>query len=103
MRPVRGRRRPCGVSAATRELLAALPFDFAKLAPALTRELAGDPARAERLRTTLALLARRSVKSVATGVEDAQSLAYLWAAGTDYAQGFFLHEPTEVIAYEEGG
>jgi len=88
---------------ATRELLAALPFDFAKLAPALTRELAGDPARAERLRTTLALLARRSVKSVATGVEDAQSLAYLWAAGVDYAQGFFLHEPTEVIAYEEGG
>lgn len=88
---------------ATRELLTALPFDFAKLAPALTRDLAGAPARAERLRTTLALLAGRSVKSVATGVEDAQSLAYLWAAGIDYVQGFFLQEPTEVLAYEEGG
>jgi EAL domain-containing protein (putative c-di-GMP-specific phosphodiesterase class I) len=87
----------------TREVLAALPFDFAKLAPSLTHDLAGGPARTERLRTALALLTGRGVKSVATGIEDAQSLAHLWTAGVDYAQGFFLHEPTEVIAYEEGG
>jgi len=86
-----------------REVLAALPFEFAKLAPAVTRDLAGAPARLDWLRSTLTLLARRGVKSVATGIEDARSLAYLWAAGIDYAQGFFLHEPTEVIAYEEGG
>lgn len=83
-----------------REVLAALPFDFAKLTPSLSRELAGNPTRLERLRTTLASLTSRGVRSVATGIEDAQGLAYLWAAGTDYAQGFFLQEPTELISYE---
>jgi len=43
------------------------------------------------------------VKSVATGVEDSQSLAYLWTAGVDYAQGFFLQEPSETITYEAAG
>jgi EAL domain-containing protein (putative c-di-GMP-specific phosphodiesterase class I) len=38
---------------------------------------------------------------VAVGVEDAHALAYLWTAGIDYAQGFFLHEPAAEIGYDD--
>lgn len=89
--------------AAGRDLLQSLPFDFAKLPPAITRDLHADVARLERVRGVVVDLERRGVKSVATGVEDAQTLAYLWTLGIDYAQGFFLQEPSELIAYETQG
>lgn len=86
-----------------RELLQAVRFDFAKLSPTLTRDLDRDATRLEQARSTVAELARRGVKSVATCVEDAQTLAYLWTIGIDYAQGFYLQEPSGTIAYEGGG
>lgn len=89
--------------ASCRELLHALAFDFAKLTPELTREVQHDPAQLERLRRVVTELERRGVKSVATGVEDSQSLAYLWTIGIDYAQGFFLHEPSGTIGYDAAG
>lgn len=93
----------CDGEAPCRDVLQAIPFDFAKLSPALTRDLHRDTARLERVRGTVADLERRGVRSVATGVEDSQTLAYLWTVGIDYAQGFFLHEPSEDIAYDGGG
>jgi len=85
---------------ASREVLGAMTVDFAKLPPALVRNLRGAPARQERLVAIVTQLHARGVKSVATGVEDAEGLASLWTAGIDYAQGFFLQEPSEVIAYD---
>lgn len=82
------------------ELLQTFAFDFAKLSPALTRDLSHDPALLERVRGAVVDLERRGVKSVATGVEDSQTLAYLWTLGVDYAQGFFLQEPSATIGYE---
>jgi EAL domain-containing protein (putative c-di-GMP-specific phosphodiesterase class I) len=86
-----------------RELLQAVRFDFAKLAPALTRDIDRDPAGLEKARRAVAELAGRGVKSVATGVEDSQTLAYLWTIGIDYAQGFYLQEPSPSIAYGGDG
>jgi len=48
-------------------------------------------------------LERRGVRSVATGVEDSRTLAYLWTLGVDYAQGFFLQEPSDAIGYDAPG
>lgn len=86
-----------------RDLLQAFRFDFAKLTPTLTRDIHRDPMRLERARSAVADLARRGVKSVATGVEDSQTLAYLWTIGIEYAQGFYLQEPSGTIAYEAAG
>jgi len=85
------------------EVLQAISFDFAKLTPAFSQGLDRDLAKLARARTVVAQLEHRGVKSVATGVEDSQSLAYLWTAGVDYAQGFFLQEPSETITYEAAG
>jgi EAL domain-containing protein (putative c-di-GMP-specific phosphodiesterase class I) len=86
-----------------RDILQAMPFDFVKLSSALTRDLHRDTTRLERVRGTVADLERRGVRSVATGVEDSQTLAYLWTVGVEYAQGFFLQEPSEGIAYDGRG
>jgi EAL domain-containing protein (putative c-di-GMP-specific phosphodiesterase class I) len=86
-----------------RDILQAMPFDFAKLSPALTRDMHRDTTQLERVRGTIADLERRGVRSVATGVEDSQTLAYLWTVGVEYAQGFFLQEPSEGIAYDGRG
>ena len=66
----------------------------------MTRDLHDDTARLEHVRGVIADLGRRGMKSVATGVEDSRTLAYLWTLGIDYAQGFFLQEPSEVITYD---
>lgn len=89
--------------ASCRDLTQGTPFDFAKLPPDVTRNLHDDPERLERLRGVVFELERRGVRSVATGVEDSRTLAYLWTLGVDYAQGFFLQEPSDAIAYDTRG
>ena len=37
--------------------------------------------------------------SIAEFVSDANSLALLWRLGVDYAQGYYIHEPSEVLDY----
>ena len=102
------RRIRCGVAldgyeddVTTRELVEALRFDFVKLAAALTYGVVTDPACLDRLRATVRWLNEQGARSVAVGVEDAHALAYLWTAGIDYAQGFFLHEPAAEIGYDD--
>jgi EAL domain-containing protein (putative c-di-GMP-specific phosphodiesterase class I) len=46
------------------------------------------------------LITAHKAKTVATGVEDANTLAILWNAGVNYIQGYFLQEPSEIIAYD---
>ncbi|MBK1645755.1 hypothetical protein CKO25_14060 [Thiocapsa imhoffii] len=78
-------------------ILQALPADFVVFTPDYGRELAGDPAKQQRL-TALAQLAREfNLKSIATGVEDAEALTVLWTAGVDYVQGNFLQRPVPTL------
>jgi EAL domain-containing protein (putative c-di-GMP-specific phosphodiesterase class I) len=81
------------------ELLRAFRFDFVKLSPRLTRNAGSDADLLRHLRTTVAALRAAGTESVVTGVEDAESLVFLWSAGIDHVQGFFLHEPTPTTAY----
>jgi len=75
-------------------ILEALPVDFVMLMPDYAYGLADDQAKQQRV-LALANLAREfNVKSVVTGVEDAQTLTVLWTAGVDYVQGNFLQRPS---------
>jgi EAL domain-containing protein (putative c-di-GMP-specific phosphodiesterase class I) len=40
------------------------------------------------------------MKSIALGVEDANSLAVLWTVGVNFIQGYFMQKPSETITYE---
>jgi EAL domain-containing protein (putative c-di-GMP-specific phosphodiesterase class I) len=83
-----------------REAVEQLDFDIVKLSPALTRGAATDQTRWEALYQAVRWLSGRGARTVATAVEDPHALAYLWACGVDYAQGYFLQEPTAEIGYD---
>ncbi len=53
----------------------------------------------DKLNSLNELVGKHGVKSVATAVEDADSLTVLWTVGVGYIQGYFLQEPSETIDY----
>jgi diguanylate cyclase (GGDEF)-like protein/PAS domain S-box-containing protein len=78
-------------------LLPQLDLDAVKLSPSFTQDLVQDAAQQTTLRAMHDTLQRRGLKTVATAVEDATSLAVLWNIGVHFIQGYFLHRPTGKI------
>lgn len=89
-----------GVLPKPESLLKHLKFDYAKLDNSFLHELATNQEKQDNLSSINELIHSYGVKSVATAVEDANSLAILWTVGIDYIQGYFLQEPSETIAYD---
>jgi EAL domain-containing protein (putative c-di-GMP-specific phosphodiesterase class I) len=81
-------------------LLQHLPVDFVKLSPQLMRGLAVDTSQQHRMGEINQNLQDNGLKTIASGVEDAGSLAVLWNVGVNYIQGHFLQEPSSCIAFE---
>jgi EAL domain-containing protein (putative c-di-GMP-specific phosphodiesterase class I)/GGDEF domain-containing protein len=74
-----------------------LRSNFVKLAPELAKGLADDDAKQKQV-LQLANMAREAgVRTIATGVEEANTLSVLWTAGVDYVQGNFLQRPSPNI------
>ncbi|PUB91472.1 MAG: hypothetical protein DBP01_02180 [gamma proteobacterium symbiont of Ctena orbiculata] len=42
----------------------------------------------------------QNIKTIASGVEDASSLAILWSIGVNYIRGYFIQEPSASIDYD---
>lgn len=80
-----------------------LPFDFIELDPSFTRELAAVQEKQEALGAISRMIRERGLRTIATAVEDANSLAVLWTAGVDYVQGHFLQGPTGSISCDSAG
>ncbi|MCW8891206.1 MAG: EAL domain-containing protein, partial [Sedimenticola sp.] len=81
-------------------ILKHLPVDFVKFDFDLMEDLATKQERQDHLNELNALAKSHNVKTIAMGVEDANSLAILWTVGVNYIQGYFLQEPSENISYE---
>jgi diguanylate cyclase (GGDEF)-like protein len=80
-------------------LLTELPVEFAKLAPAFLRDISSSQQKQGELNSLNELIVGQGVKTIAAGVEDANSLTVLWTVGVGYIQGYFLQEPSESIEY----
>ncbi len=89
-----------GSSPKAETLLKHLPVDFVKFDHELMQELAARQNQQDQLNQLNALAKSHNIKTIATGVEDANSLAILWTVGVNYIQGYFLQEPSENISYE---
>lgn len=74
-----------------------LPVDFLLLSRDIANGLASELAIQQRLGELVDLARSRSVRTVATGVEDRHTLTFLWSAGIDYVQGNFLEGPSPSI------
>lgn len=81
-------------------LLKHLPVDFVKFDFELMQDLSSNQEQQDNLNELNALAKEHNIKTVAMGVEDANSLAILWTVGVNYIQGYFLQEPSENISYE---
>jgi len=82
-------------------LLSHLPVDIIKLSPEFLQDLAGDAKRQDLLVDVNTRLQEKGFKTIASDVEDANSLAILWNVGVNYIQGYFLQEPSSTITFED--
>ena len=82
-------------------LLKHLDIDVVKLSPEMMNGLASNAAQQDRMTHANRKLQEDGYKTIASGVEDAGSLAILWNVGVNYIQGYFLQEPSSTIAFEE--
>ena len=89
-----------GASPKAETLLKHLPVDFVKFDFELMQDLASKQEQQDHLNELNALAKQYNIKTIAMGVEDANSLAILWTVGVNYIQGYFLQEPSENISYE---
>jgi diguanylate cyclase (GGDEF)-like protein/PAS domain S-box-containing protein len=91
-----------GLQPRPESLLSRLKVDFVKLAPSFVRELNSNPQKQDELNQLNETILGYDVKTIATGVEGANSLTVLWTVGVSYIQGYFLQEPSESIDYGAG-
>ena len=81
-------------------LLKLLDADYVKLDASLVAGIARNVKKQEELSVVHQMINQSGAKTIATGVEDANSLAILWNVGVNYLQGYFLQEPSEIISYD---
>ncbi len=79
------------------DLLQHYRVELARFSPELTNGLASDIDRQDRLAELNAELQQAGMKTAATGIEDANTLAVLWNMSVNYIQGYFLQAPAPQI------
>ncbi len=67
--------------------------DMARLSPSLVKGLTTDAGAQDRLASINSRIQGMNIRTVATGIEDANTLALLWTIGVNHVQGWFLQEP----------
>lgn len=80
-------------------ILKRLPIDFIKLDVSFLEDLAIKQRKQDALTEINEYIQDHGIKTIATAVEDANSLAVLWTVGINYIQGYFLQEPSDTITY----
>ena len=73
--------------------LKAVPVSYLKIDIDFVRDLASNPANQHLVRAIVGLAKGFGCKTIAEGVEDAETLALLTDYGVDFAQGFHLGRP----------
>jgi len=89
----------------SKKVLEQLPIDYVKFGSSLIEQLSTQQEKQDLLSELNREAQSQDVKTIAMGVEDANSLALLWTVGVNYIQGYFLQEPSDDIstAFSEKG
>jgi len=92
-----------GLTPKSETILKRLPIDFVKLDSSFLENLAAQQGKQDDLTEINKSIQDHGIKTIATAVEDANSLAVLWTVGINYIQGYFLQEPSDTIAFNFSG
>jgi EAL domain-containing protein (putative c-di-GMP-specific phosphodiesterase class I) len=86
-----------GIGSATQKLLTATPMDFVKFDGSLIERITGDTDLQDHVRELAGLATRKGVGTIATHVENADTMAVLFQLGVGFMQGHYLQEPDVVL------
>lgn len=79
--------------------LKALDVDYVKINGAFVENMARDNENQAAVKAIIEMTKQAGKRCIAEYVSDANSLALLWRLGVDYAQGFYIHEPSDKLDY----
>ncbi|NQY25642.1 MAG: EAL domain-containing protein [Piscirickettsiaceae bacterium] len=79
--------------------LSELDVDYLKINGDFVEHMTKDAENQAAVKAIIEMTKEAGKQSIAEFVSDANSLALLWRLGIDYAQGYYIHEPSEALDY----
>ena len=79
--------------------LKAFNVDYLKINGTFVENMAHDVENQAAVKAIIEMTKEAGKRSIAEFVSDANSLALLWRLGVDYAQGYYIHEPSPEMNY----
>lgn len=76
-----------------------LDVDYLKINGTFVENMTKDSENQAAVKAIIEMTKEAEKRSIAEFVSDANSLALLWRLGVDYAQGYYIHEPSENLDY----
>lgn len=76
-----------------------LDVDYLKINGNFVENMAHDLENQAAVKAIIDMAKQAEKRCIAEFVSDANSLALLWRLGVDYAQGFYIHEPSPALDY----
>ena len=89
-----------GLAPKPEAILYSLPIDCVQFSQELIVGLAENQDDQDRLYELNRLVQGLKVRTIASGIDDANSLAVLWSIGVNYIRGYFVQEPIPTISYD---
>lgn len=80
--------------------LSAFDVDYLKINGAFVENMARDSENQAAVKAIIEMAKQAGKRCIAEFVSDANSLALLWRLGVDYAQGYYIHEPSDKLDYD---
>lgn len=80
--------------------LSALEVDYVKINGTFVENMAHDSENQAAVKAIIEMTKQAGKNCIAEFVSDANSLALLWRLGVDYAQGYYIHEPSDKLDYD---
>lgn len=87
-----------GLNSAT--TLKHVPIDFVKVDSSFSKDLSSNEESQQTVKDIVKLAHELNISVIAEAVEDANSLTVLWQCEVDFAQGHYIQEPLEDLAYD---
>jgi diguanylate cyclase (GGDEF)-like protein len=78
-------------------VLATTPMDYCKIDGSLMQSVASNPEVQRKIGNFVSQCAQRQIKTIASRVENANTMAVLFQLGVAYMQGHYVHEPEVVL------
>lgn len=92
-----------GLTKKPESILNELSLDYIQFDASFLDGLSENQLKQDSLNQLNETIQDKNIKTIASGVEEASSLAILWTIGVNYIRGYFIQEPTEKISYDFPG